>query len=193
MGNLFPNKKPPTRFDMKSSPRIESTESDVDKCEHECVLRDTLETKLIEEALSSIYLDDHTIVGAETFELTQSSNSSSSAAVSNAEIFPDSQIKPFLGQNIEEIRKSAQNFVDPYFKPSIKLITENCRSEFFKSLANSLRVSNVFDLNELARRIIWKKLKVGKKIFFLKSSSLLRWKLSSVVLKLHRLLLISDE
>lgn len=129
---------------------------------------DPLETKLIEEALLNIYSDEIVL----NVDLTNESSSSSSQSASNhskSKLTEETfrcQIKPFLGQKIDEIRKTGQVFVDPYFKPSIKVITENCRTDLFKSLAGALRVANKFDMNELSKRIVWKKSKVIRDINF---------------------------
>lgn len=131
--------------------------------------RNPLETKLIEQALQKIYSNEDDLVEVELMSGEQATSSSaatksqSKKQSSTTEGSLNYPTKPFLGQKIEEIRRnSGQQFVDPYFKPSIRLITESCRSEFFKSLCNSLRVNNKLDMSELSKRVLWKKSKVRR-------------------------------
>lgn len=162
MGNSFRN-KPEVRNDhfLQYSPSINDSgfEEDQPKEEDTDTFVESLETKLIEEALENIYSRADDIVEETNLELTNSSSSQKGHKYSDG--ITKGEVKPFLGQNIEELRKAnVENFVDPYFKPSIKRITASAQSDLFKILANSLRVQNRFDVNELSQRIIWKKCKV---------------------------------
>lgn len=176
-GKLQPQRNiPHESLDLKQTPQLNNLDLEDDDEDLRArvfddgeFFDDPLETKLIEDALISIYSsnNDETHV---KFELTAGESSSSSSSSiknpskqQNESGFLKYQCKPFLGQKIDEIRAKANSgcqFIDPYFKPSIKLITESCRTELFKSLANALRVANKFDMNELAQRIVWKKSKV---------------------------------
>lgn len=186
MGNPFGKLKserniPHESLDLKQTPQLDNLDLNDDDDDDDEDLRarvlddgeffdDPLETKLIEDALVNIYSSNDDETTHVRFELTAGESSSSSKKNPSKQQEEDSgflkyQCKPFLGQKIEEIRAKASSggqFIDPYFKPNIKLITESCRTELFKSLANTLRVANKFDMNELAQRIVWKKSKVKR-------------------------------
>lgn len=115
-----------------------------------------LETRLIENAYE-IILDEKDL---------ESTRDASSAPIKKTksksfEKYSQKNIKVFQNQDINNIRKSEKKFVDSNFKPNIKSITESARSQLAQNLTSSLRIQNKFDINELNRKIIWKKSKVN--------------------------------
>lgn len=121
------------------------------------------DSKPVEEDLEELMIAQALNELEDELEEIQVENSSRSAKNTNQQsirAYKPSRIKPFLNQDVNEIRKRNTPFVDPQFPPSLRLITENISSELGTELCKGFQVQNRFNPNELNSKILWKKCQV---------------------------------
>jgi hypothetical protein len=103
---------------------------------------------------------------SDDFSFDQEVQNTRSIGDSKYKIYKPNKINLLYNQNIEDIRSKKKLFTDSAFKTSIKSLINETKSDFAKSLFEIFKCyHNNLNLNELNRKIKWKRSQVNFILF----------------------------